>query len=238
MAGENSTVQTRRAFASALLASLLKWSERREMGKFRYLALGLAAGAASLAIGAAQADVIPYGQVGTPITTASYNFIAISTGSIEAYFYSSDASDTEEVSMMVNGVQTGIFGLNNQTSAIGQDFNLGPVKAGDAIDFFIRDISSGDIWADTNNNPDGDNHAYVAAYTGGHDGIPAGTYVGFEDRGAGGDYDYNDVQFVFANVANAVPEPSTWAMMLLGFAGLGFGAFRRARKSDVSIVSA
>jgi PEP-CTERM motif len=26
---------------------------------------------------------------------------------------------------------------------------------------------------------------------------------------------------------NAVPEPSTWAMMLLGFAGLGFMAYRR-----------
>ncbi|MCK1518460.1 PEPxxWA-CTERM sorting domain-containing protein [Bradyrhizobium sp. 190] len=25
----------------------------------------------------------------------------------------------------------------------------------------------------------------------------------------------------------AVPEPSTWIMMLLGFAGLGFGMYRR-----------
>jgi hypothetical protein len=29
----------------------------------------------------------------------------------------------------------------------------------------------------------------------------------------------------------AVPEPSTWAMMLLGFAGLGYAAFRKARSS-------
>jgi hypothetical protein len=28
----------------------------------------------------------------------------------------------------------------------------------------------------------------------------------------------------------AAPEPSTWAMMLLGFAGVGFTAFRRSRK--------
>jgi hypothetical protein len=28
-----------------------------------------------------------------------------------------------------------------------------------------------------------------------------------------------------------VPEPSTWAMMLIGFAGLGFAAHRRSRKS-------
>jgi hypothetical protein len=30
--------------------------------------------------------------------------------------------------------------------------------------------------------------------------------------------------------AAAVPEPSTWAMMLLGFAGLGYAGYRRARE--------
>jgi hypothetical protein len=29
---------------------------------------------------------------------------------------------------------------------------------------------------------------------------------------------------------SAVPEPSTWAMMILGFAGIGFLAYRRSRK--------
>jgi hypothetical protein len=31
-------------------------------------------------------------------------------------------------------------------------------------------------------------------------------------------------------LASAVPEPSTWAMMLLGFAGIGFMAYRRQAK--------
>jgi hypothetical protein len=35
--------------------------------------------------------------------------------------------------------------------------------------------------------------------------------------------------FTFTNVT-AVPEPSTWAMMLIGFAGLGFAGYRRARE--------
>jgi hypothetical protein len=35
--------------------------------------------------------------------------------------------------------------------------------------------------------------------------------------------------FAFDPVATSVPEPSTWAMMLLGFAGLGFAAYRRSR---------
>jgi hypothetical protein len=34
----------------------------------------------------------------------------------------------------------------------------------------------------------------------------------------------------FAPVTPAVPEPSTWAMMLAGFAGLGFMGYRRARE--------
>jgi hypothetical protein len=34
---------------------------------------------------------------------------------------------------------------------------------------------------------------------------------------------------VFSDVAAAVPEPSTWAMMLIGFLGLGF-AFRQSRR--------
>jgi hypothetical protein len=32
-------------------------------------------------------------------------------------------------------------------------------------------------------------------------------------------------------VVAAVPEPSTWAMMILGFAGLGFMAYRRRPQS-------
>jgi hypothetical protein len=36
----------------------------------------------------------------------------------------------------------------------------------------------------------------------------------------------------------AVPEPSTWAMMLLGFAGLGFAGYWRTKKSDATFAAA
>jgi hypothetical protein len=181
----------------------------------------------------ANAGPIPYPNIKTPIAIASYDFTASSTGAITAYFYSSDAADTEEVSMLVNGLKTGIFGLNNHTSAVGEAFNLGSVTAGDQIEFFISDLSTDVDWySNAADNSDGDNHAYATAYTGGYFGIPAGTYVGFEDR-AFGDYDYNDDQFVFTDVASSVipgaPEPSTWAMMLIGFAGLVYAGHRRAR---------
>ncbi len=35
----------------------------------------------------------------------------------------------------------------------------------------------------------------------------------------------------FSLTGTVIPEPSTWAMMLLGFAGLGFAGYRQARKA-------
>ena len=36
-------------------------------------------------------------------------------------------------------------------------------------------------------------------------------------------------------IGGAVPEPSTWAMMLVGFAGLGFAGYRRAREQHAAV---
>ena len=36
----------------------------------------------------------------------------------------------------------------------------------------------------------------------------------------------------FSLTGTMVPEPSTWAMMLLGFAGLGFAGYRQMRKAS------
>ena len=37
-------------------------------------------------------------------------------------------------------------------------------------------------------------------------------------------------------INSAVPEPSTWAMMILGFAGVGFMAYRRKSKPALMAV--
>jgi PEP-CTERM motif len=47
----------------------------------------------------------------------------------------------------------------------------------------------------------------------------------------------NGVDFVLtAEIATSVPEPSTWAMMLLGFAGIGFMAYRRRNQSTAPTI--
>jgi PEP-CTERM motif len=41
-------------------------------------------------------------------------------------------------------------------------------------------------------------------------------------------------QGMVVGFAAGAPEPSTWAMMLMGFAGLGYAAFRHGRKESLS----
>ena len=61
-----------------------------------------------------------------------------------------------------------------------------------------------------------------------------------ESFGTGGSYiDYYNGQYYPQNFSvsihnsssSAAPEPPTWAMMLVGFAGLGYAGFRQTRKS-------
>ena len=184
----------------------------------------------------ATAGVIPYPTPGTenPIT---YTFTAANTGPITAYFAGSTASFTEEVTLLVNGVATGFQGLNDHTSNIGDSIVLGNVTAGDTLVFELIVLNPSNVgpwFSDKAMNSDGANHIYSTDAAAGQISalIAAGTYVAFEDLPkAGSDNNYFDDTFVFTNVAvtPSVPEPGTWAMMLLGFAGLGF-AFRQSRR--------
>jgi PEP-CTERM motif len=56
-------------------------------------------------------------------------------------------------------------------------------------------------------------------------------FVNGVDDSQGLNYPVIGLTNVSITLASAVPEPSTWAMMILGFAGVGFMAYRRKPKS-------
>lgn len=69
--------------------------------------------------------------------------------------------------------------------------------------------------------------------------VPVGAtklYFGFADSLGFGDSPgyYNDNTGSITLNVSGVPEPSTWAMMLLGFAGVGFMAYRRRNKMTLN----
>lgn len=186
---------------------------------------------------AAPAQAIPtaYANPGTE-SNVQYEFVAAATGDVRAYFVGSNAAYTTRIALLVNGVDTGIYGLDNHSSAYGQMLNFGQVNANDSLVFKLINVNSpeiGPFYSDLTLNADGRNHIYAAAYDG-DEFIPAGIAVGFEDQPNGGDFDYNDENFVFVNVANApepsdVPEPASIALLLAGAAG--FGVSRRAKRA-------
>jgi PEP-CTERM motif len=66
-------------------------------------------------------------------------------------------------------------------------------------------------------------------------GSVAGAYVWTASYTNSND-EISSLEPVSVGSVGSVPEPSTWMMMGLGFAGLGFVAFRRSEKGDASTV--
>jgi len=203
--------------------------------------------AAVLAIaltGAAQsasADAIPYPGSGSYNTT-TYTFTAASSGDVIAYIVGGfGAGYTNELGLLINGVDTSLYGLNNHASAVGDALNFGAAVAGDTLTFVLKNISLGlSAYSDPSLNGSYDavgqnlhNHIFSTDYTGSGPvfaGVPVGTYVGFEDlQFPNSDYNYNDESFVFSNVkGTSVPEP---ASLLLFGAGLSVVAMRMRRRA-------
>lgn len=173
--------------------------------------------------------------------SAAVSLKAAADGDVIAHFLGSEAWYENRVTLLVNGVETGIVGLSNKTSSVGQSLNFGSVQAGDTLEFKILvDRTPGSTfdamgsWSSIKgNNVDGTSHVYGTEFDG--DGsIPAGLLLGFEDVGfPKTDADYDDLQFSVSNVAFTgaipaavhAPEPAT--ALLLGGALISFATFRR-----------
>jgi hypothetical protein len=202
--------------------------------------LALALVAAGAFSSAQAATVIPYPNKGAE-NPDTYTFTATADGQVTAFFVGSDAGFTEVLGMTVNGVATGITGLNDHTSHIGDSLVLGNVHAGDSLVFFIAVDNLGLSWFSDKalNGTDGQ-HVYSAPYDGSNPNfgatIPAGTYIGFEDLlRKDADFNFLDDQFVLTNVSSVTvsgtPLPAALPLFASGLGALGFAGYRRRSKA-------
>lgn len=200
------------------------------------LCTSLAAAAALALSMSAQAVPTAYANPGVA-NPNTYSLTAQSTGTVSAYFVGSTAAYVNEITLWVNGLQTGIYGLNTKNSGYGDKLDFGSVNAGDKLVFELVNLTPGNVgpwYTDQTLNGDGAQHIYSAHYNG-DNFIPAGTFVAFEDLPNGGDFNYNDENFVFTNVAlqqSNVPEPASLALLALGAVGMRFG--RKLRRKQVA----
>jgi hypothetical protein len=169
----------------------------------------------------------------TTIPGIGQRVVVTNTGNVTATFVGGEAGYSDTLYLV--GRSGPIF--NNKTSSIGSIVDLGSFAAGTELVFRLNALVSGTPTNGTSydyftgpadRNPDGIEHA--AANTVGNS-----TVVGFEDLLGGGDRDFNDLTFSFTNTAAtaAVPEPASWAMMMLGFGAVGFAMRSAKRRSDV-----
>src|SRR5579885_2169840 len=147
----------------------LGWLARRLSLDACLVAIGLAG-----AVPLARADAIPYPTPGV-VNPVTYTFTAASSGDIVAYFAGSTAAYDNELGLLVNGVSTGIIGLDNHSSSIGQSLDLGSVHAGDVLTFVLINNTLGmqaysdpsmNVGYDSSSYTGSHNHVYSTAYTG------------------------------------------------------------------------
>jgi hypothetical protein len=186
--------------------------------------------------GSAQAGPMLYTQPGIE-NAAQYSFTATSTGDLLAYFVGATAAYANELTILINGVPSGVQGLNNKTTRNNDTLNFGQVQAGDSLVFKLVTVSGatgvGPWYSTASMNSDGVNHIYSSIYAGDR-ALPGGVVVGFEDLPKGGDFNYADVRFLFPNVTmkiNAVPEPGSLALLGLGILSLAVTRRKAAKNA-------
>jgi hypothetical protein len=212
---------------------------------------------------AVRAETWDYANGGTQ-NAARYSFTATAGGLLKAYFMPSTGYYHSALGAKVSGVTIGSGALMMGTTDNFTPFTFGTVSAGDSIEFFIDtyDVNAGNVYmgryfSTVSHNADGLQHAWAAPHFDqwylGPEGVPEGTFIGFEDTTTGdtrGDLNYRDYTFVVPNITvnahpilapgqsgsdsseiAAVPEPASWAMMIGGFGMIG-GALRRRRSAQ------
>ena len=205
----------------------------------------------------AQAGTIPYPLPGTP-NPITYTFTAATTGEVTAYFFGNTGAAFTDSIGMIDGATTNPFGLNNQTSIVGESFVLGNATAGDVLTFYLNVVTGGinflpnyTLYSNPALNPTvpllppasgsviytGLNEVYATAFPGDPaSSLPAGVYLGFED-GTGSNYVAEQVVLTNVNFT-ATPLPAALPLFAGGLGLMGLLVKRRKCKNVATLAAA
>ena len=148
-------------------------------------------------------------------------------GEVTAYFRGSYAGYFN--TLYLEGTETPIF---SKYTAMNTGISLGEFAAGTELLFRldVRDTGHSFYTGDAVRNPDQLAHA-MAVTTFDEAMQTYVTTVGFEDLLGGGDFDYNDFNFMLTNVVDpVVPSPSVLALFGIGLLALGPALNRRTTR--------
>jgi probable HAF family extracellular repeat protein len=157
-----------------------------------------------------------YSNITDPLGTSTYAAGINSSGDIVGWY--TDASGGNH-GFFYNG--STFLTLDDPNAAPGKTEAIGINDAGEVVGYYFdaKNVAHGFLW---------NGSAYLTL----DDPLAApsaGTYAfGINDSGEIVGYYLNSTGDFGFLATPAVPEPSTWAMMLVGFAGLGLAGFRRA----------
>jgi hypothetical protein len=195
------------------------------MWKHLVLTGGAIWGMALLGESSAQADTTllsltnPAGQTDTPFDLSFMPTAATTTLSVEGYQHPSNELVTDN-SVMLSGGGPNLLGMTwTFIPAASGSFASQDSDGTGVNSLLFQGVGSFDTFTQTFATTPGDVYTYSFLFSNGIDnGLSAPS--GF---------------MVVVTSASAVPEPSTWAMMLLGFAGLGFAGYSRSKKHQRAI---
>jgi hypothetical protein len=174
---------------------------------------------------------------GVPLGLTGYSSIGATTGSPNLvltagtyqFTYLGKGNASDHNTFVVSG--PGGFTFDNRTTALGTTFRYTVGGTGDLL-FTYSNLTQGTSIADSAASS---NTIDYALYMAGSHGCGASTnplclggtpltgpgttaYIGLADRPfTGGDHDFQDLGVKVASV----PEPLTWALMIMGFGGVG-----------------
>lgn len=157
------------------------------------------------------------------ITILGGKLFAAETGHVTATFLGSDAGYTDILIFDPSGQNRTLF--NGHATPVGTTIDLGTFAAGTELKFQLHVTNTGENFYTGPASANSDNVFHASARLNAN----KQAILGFEDIRGGGDRDYNDLEFRVTNVSNtpAVPEPSTWGMLIGGLGFMGFIARRR-----------